>query len=553
MTETGQQLGNYRLVNLLGKGGFAEVYLGEHVYLKTQVAVKVLQTRLSAQEDMEGFLKEAQTVARLAHPNIVRILDFGVEGETPFLVMDYAPNGTLRQRHARGEMVPLATVTQYVKQVAEALQYAHDEKLIHRDVKPENILLGRRDEVLLGDFGIALVAQSSRYQSTQDVIGTVAYMSPEQIQGKPRPASDQYSLGIVVYEWLSGMRPFGGSFTELCTQHMFAPVPPLREKVPTLSQEVELVVNTALAKDPKQRFGNIKAFATALEQADQCAKTTLAATVCAPPPQPQPARVQPLQREAQPVTPAQPAPQPVQTPLYAYPAHPGLARKPYAPAYNAPYQVMAPLPVGFPPYKKQGIGWKLNKTQLLTMLIGTSLYFSTLVALERFNFNNFGALFISPIGNIGFLPSIEYIAYGASFVIPLFFGVRFGPWVGTVVAFGGVFLSDALFGSLNEYTLLYMSAWLLLGFVAGIAFVKTEGRYERPGSVGFGVLMSTIAVFTNAILQTIVFTIESSNPPLILLEQFMKFSLSNAFSIPLLLLALLIAGREGSNRQSIAR
>lgn len=274
----GQQLGNYRLTGLLGRGGFAEVYLGEHVYLKTQAAIKVLQARLAGAEEMAGFLREAQTVAHLSHPNIVRILDFGVDGETPFLVMDYAPNGTLRQHHPRGKRLPLETVTKYVRQVADALQYAHDEKLIHRDIKPENMLVGKRQDILLSDFGIALIAQSSRYQSTQDVIGTVAYMSPEQIQGKPRPASDQYSLGIVVYEWLSGDRPFSGSFTELCTQHMFAPVSPLHEKVPTITPEVEQVVMTALAKDPKQRFGSIQAFATALEQASQTKPASISST-----------------------------------------------------------------------------------------------------------------------------------------------------------------------------------------------------------------------------------------------------------------------------------
>ena len=218
----GQQLGHYTILQLLGQGGFAEVYLGEHLYLKSQAAIKVLQTRLSGQEDMDSFLREAQTIARLSHPNIIRVLDFGVDGETPYLVMDYAPNGTLRQQHPKNTCVAPTTVVPYVKQVADALQYAHDEHLIHRDVKPENMLLGRRNEVLLSDFGIALVSQSSHSQRTQDVIGTVAYMSPEQIQGKPRPASDQYSLAIVVYEWLSGDRPFHGSFTELCTQHMFA-------------------------------------------------------------------------------------------------------------------------------------------------------------------------------------------------------------------------------------------------------------------------------------------------------------------------------------------
>ena len=195
----GQQLGNDYVIRLIGKGGFSKVYLGEHIYLRTQVAIKLLNTQLIS-DDIEGFLTEARTIAHLIHPHIVRVMDFGIDGETPFLVMDYAPNGTLRHRHPKGAILPPATILDYVKQIAPALQYAHDHKLIHRDIKPENILLGRDNEILLSDFGIALIAQSSHYQSTQDVVGTVAYMSPEQIQGKPRPASDQYSLGIVVYE-----------------------------------------------------------------------------------------------------------------------------------------------------------------------------------------------------------------------------------------------------------------------------------------------------------------------------------------------------------------
>jgi serine/threonine protein kinase len=274
----GQQLGNYRLSRLLGKGGFAEVYLGEHVYLKMPVAIKLLGTKVVNEQDLQAFLEEAQTIAQLVHPHIVRILDFGVDGEIPFLVMDYAAGGTLRQHHPHGKQLHLTTIVPYIKQVSEALQYAHEEKFIHRDVKPENMLVGRRDEVLLSDFGIALIAQSSRHQSTSDVLGTVAYMSPEQIQGKPRPASDQYSLGIIVYEWLSGTRPFHGSFTELCTQHMFAPPPSLSEKVPALAPAVEEVVMTALAKDPKSRFGSVQAFANALEQAWQTRQTHGSAT-----------------------------------------------------------------------------------------------------------------------------------------------------------------------------------------------------------------------------------------------------------------------------------
>jgi len=314
----GQRLGNYHITRLLGRGGFAEVYLGEHIYLKTPAAVKILHTRLSGQEDLDGFLREAQLIARLIHPNIVRVMDFGIEGDTPFLVMDYASHGTLRQRHPKGTRLPLSTIVPYVKDLAAALQHAHEERLVHRDIKPENMLLGRRNEVLLSDFGIALIAQSSRYQSTQDVVGTVAYMSPEQIQGKPRPASDQYSLGIVVYEWLTGDRPFHGSFTELCTQHMFAPVPSLREKIPDIAPQVEQVVAIALAKDVKQRFGSIQAFATALEQASQSTEPT--ALISRPEPYPATPLAKPVKTEqaapTQQVTPplSRPLTQPAVTP-----------------------------------------------------------------------------------------------------------------------------------------------------------------------------------------------------------------------------------------------
>jgi serine/threonine protein kinase len=264
----GQQLGNYRLTRLLGRGGFAEVYLGEHLRLGTQAAIKILYTHIE-DDAVEEFLNETRTVAHLFHPHSVRIFDFDVQEGTPFLVMDYAPNGTLRQHYPKGKPLPLATTVDYVKQVAGALQYAHDEKLIHRDIKPENMLLGRHNELLLSDFGIALVAQSSRLQSRQEVVGTALYMAPEQLRGKPRLASDQYSLGVVVYEWLSGNRPFYGSFSEIASQHMFVPPQPLCEKVPELPRAVEEVVHTALAKEPQQRFASIKAFATALEQACQ--------------------------------------------------------------------------------------------------------------------------------------------------------------------------------------------------------------------------------------------------------------------------------------------
>jgi serine/threonine protein kinase len=266
MTErVGQQLGNYRLIRLLGEGGFAEVYLAEHIHLGTQAAIKVLHTQL-AKDDIVTFRNEARTIARLEHPNIVRVLDFGLEGRTPYLVMSYAVNDTLRKCHPKGTRLPLVTIVSYVQQLADALQYAHDEKLIHRDIKPENMLVGKRQEVLLSDFGIAVMAQSSRHQNPQDMAGTITYMAPEQIQGKPRLASDQYSLGIVIYEWLTGTRPFHGSFSEMVGQHLSATPPSIREKLPTISSDVEQVVMKALAKDPKERFARVKELAIALEQ-----------------------------------------------------------------------------------------------------------------------------------------------------------------------------------------------------------------------------------------------------------------------------------------------
>jgi serine/threonine protein kinase len=261
----GQQLGNYRLVRLLGHGGFADVYLGEHVFLRTQAAIKILQTRVT-DSDMESFVNEARTIALLKHPHIIRIQDFGVQDRIPFLVMEYAPNGTLRQRYPKGTRLSPATIVSCVNQVASALQYAHDQKLIHRDVKPENMLVGANHEVLLGDFGIAMLLQTSRYQA-QEVIGTVVYMAPEQLQGQARSASDQYSLGIVTYEWICGDRPFKGSFTETYSQHLFVPPPSLREKIPELPLAVEQVVMKALAKEPRQRFASVQEFAHALEQA----------------------------------------------------------------------------------------------------------------------------------------------------------------------------------------------------------------------------------------------------------------------------------------------
>src|SRR6266702_6957022 len=266
-------MGNYLSIKMLGRGGFADVYLGEHIYLQTPAAIKVLQMRLT-DEALGKFLAEARTIARFSHPNIVSVLEFGIENATPFLVMSYALYGSLCERHPRGSLLPVAMIVSYVEQVATALQYAHDRQVIHCDIKPENMLLGQNEVLMLSDFGIAISLQkihgvpSDDSPNTSSIIGTFTYMAPEQLYGRPTIASDQYALATVVYEWLCGTPPFRGSAMEIATQHLHMPVPPLREKVPSLPINVEHVVMRALAKDPQVRFASIRDFASALKAAD---------------------------------------------------------------------------------------------------------------------------------------------------------------------------------------------------------------------------------------------------------------------------------------------
>jgi serine/threonine protein kinase/DNA polymerase III delta prime subunit len=266
MTErVGQSFGNYQLLRLLGSGAFAEVYLAEHRYLEIPAAIKVLHVRMEP-DTHEQFRREAHTIAHLQNPHIIRVYDFGFQDLIPYLVMEYTPNGTLRTRHPKGTRLELAQIILYLKQIAPALDYAHQQRVIHRDVKPENMLLSANDEVILSDFGLAVVQQSLDSLATQSQAGTPGYMAPEQIEGHPCAASDQYALGVVVYEWLCGARPFEGTLTEVMVQHLTMPPPPLHEKGATNPEELEHVVLRALAKDPKARFASVQDFAEVLQQ-----------------------------------------------------------------------------------------------------------------------------------------------------------------------------------------------------------------------------------------------------------------------------------------------
>ncbi len=275
-TRIGQQIGEYRLVRKLGGGGFGTVYLAQHVHEHTQAAIKVLDIRLTKSEDFKDFINEASTMVRLRHPHIVPLLNFGISrNDLPFLVMEYASGGTLRDRHPKGKRIPLPTIVSYADQLATALQHAHDQHVIHRDIKPENILVHADGTLLVSDFGLAKLLEQSVLLSVQTQVGTPVYMAPEQHKGYPCFASDQYALAIIAYEWICGTRPFQGSREWLAVQHVTVPPPPLRNHLPTLPEAVEHIILQALAKAPEDRFGRIQEFADALREAVQLLPSTV--------------------------------------------------------------------------------------------------------------------------------------------------------------------------------------------------------------------------------------------------------------------------------------
>src|SRR6266480_6564967 len=247
---SGQQLGHYTLIRQLGQGGYASIYLGMHQYLNSHVALKLLNRFLASEEDVKRFQMEARILAYLGHRHIVRVLDFGVERSTPFLAMEYAPGGNLQQYFPQGRALPISAILPVVLQVASALQYVHNHGLIHCDVKPENMLLGPLNELWLSDFGIAITttAVSNKEFNTHELKGSVNYMAPEHINGNPMPASDQYALAAMVYQWLCGRFLFQGTDMQVCLQHLSTPPIPLRDHVPSTPRAVEHVVLKALAK-----------------------------------------------------------------------------------------------------------------------------------------------------------------------------------------------------------------------------------------------------------------------------------------------------------------
>jgi serine/threonine protein kinase len=268
----GKSLGRYHILEQLGEGGMATVYKAYDTRLERDVAVKVIRvdqfTPASLQRVLARFEREAKALGRLNHPNIVSVIDYGEFEDVPYLVMVYVPGGTLKQK--LGKPMPWQEAVKLLLPVARALEYAHSEGLIHRDVKPSNILITRSGEPMLTDFGIAKLLDAGEAQTLTGTgmgIGTPEYMAPEQGMGREVDGrADIYSLGIVFYELVTGRKPYTADTPmAVVFKHMTDPLPRPRQYAPDLPDRTEKALLKALAKNPEDRYSDMAAFADALE------------------------------------------------------------------------------------------------------------------------------------------------------------------------------------------------------------------------------------------------------------------------------------------------
>jgi eukaryotic-like serine/threonine-protein kinase len=255
--------GRYELVTLIGEGTFGRVYRGRDLRLERDVAVKVIKPWWA--EDpvwLERFAREARTLARVNHDGIVQIYDVGQSDDSPYYVAELMEGGSLADRLAQGPLAP-DEAADIALQLSRALAHAHREHVVHRDVKPANILLGAQGRVKIGDFGVARLADGSSHGAAATAVGTPRYMSPEQARGEGvTAASDVYGVGVVLYEMLSGRPPFtGNSAVEVAVRHLNDPPPPMPDSVPP---QLAAVVDRALAKEPGDRYPDGAAMADAL-------------------------------------------------------------------------------------------------------------------------------------------------------------------------------------------------------------------------------------------------------------------------------------------------
>ncbi|MBT2570234.1 Stk1 family PASTA domain-containing Ser/Thr kinase [Planococcus sp. ISL-110] len=249
--------GRYKIKELIGGGGMSNVYLAHDMILDRDIAIKILRYDFSNEEELRRrFQREALSTTSLAHPNIVNIFDVGEDGSIHYLVMEYVPGKTLKDYIIEHSPVSPERAVEIMKQLASALAHAHHNQIVHRDIKPQNILMDAEGNVKISDFGIAMALSATSYTQTNSVLGTVHYLSPEQARGgTANKKSDIYSLGIVMYELITGKLPFSGeSAVSIALKHLQTETPSLRETVPDLPQSLENVVLKATAKNIQHRY-----------------------------------------------------------------------------------------------------------------------------------------------------------------------------------------------------------------------------------------------------------------------------------------------------------
>jgi tRNA A-37 threonylcarbamoyl transferase component Bud32/Tol biopolymer transport system component len=263
-----EMIGRYKIIEEIGRGGLAVVYRAMDTMLERSVAIKmILPEQQQDDKFLRRFQREARTLAQLSHPSIVKILDYGEHQGSPYLVMEYISGGTLNSR--MGQAMPPMEAAQLLAPIAHALHHAHQHKVIHRDVKPANILINESGQPMLSDFGIVKLAETDEsLTGTGVMVGTPAYMSPEQIQGRPVDArTDVYALGTVLFELLAGRKPYvANTPIELMLKHLNDPVPHARQIIRDLPADVEQVLLKAMAKQPEDRYQDMAAFAEVLDR-----------------------------------------------------------------------------------------------------------------------------------------------------------------------------------------------------------------------------------------------------------------------------------------------
>jgi serine/threonine protein kinase len=327
----GQTLGQYQIEHQVGQGGMATVYLGKQTSIGRTVAIKVMPMYFMHDPNfLQRFEREVQVIAKLQHPRILPVYDYGQNNNRPFIVMAYMPGGTIADLIEKGP-VPIPEVVRLTEQIAEGLDFAHREGIIHRDFKPSNVLLDRGGNVHLADFGIAKVTESTSALTGSGVVGTPAYMAPEMAsEGIVTPSVDIYALGVTLYQMLTGRYPFSGDTPlRVMMAHATEPVPDVRTVRADLPQAVADVVRKAMAKDPMDRYATATELAADLRAAVSAKGTAERPTVQGP------AAERTVVESAPNFTPPPAyAPQaPVQTPSPAYtPAPPPSAYTPPPPA-----------------------------------------------------------------------------------------------------------------------------------------------------------------------------------------------------------------------------